>query len=977
MSGTSLSSPDATRYIKPLHSSTPERKDKSSKRKPKTPPLRILNINCQSIKKKQDRIENIIDSTKPDIIMATETWLDPTITDNQVFPPNYRLWRNDRKSGTGGGVLIAIKNTLLSTDIPELQTDCEIIWAKIQLVGAKTLLICCYYQPKTSDEHSLHEFQESLNRASSPKDSILLIGGDFNLPGWDWKSKVLKPNTPHPAIHHRFADCLDDNALTQLVEEPTRNRNTLDLMITNIPSKVLRLSVIPGISDHEAVFMELDTRPVSHKQQPRLIPLYKNARWDSMREDIKDLYTRISSMVDSGSDIDTIWSTFSSNLKSSIRSHIPHKAAKAKDSSPWISKEIKKLLKKRDRLHKKMKKSNDPTHVKQFKKIKQMAQKKLRQSYWSYIEDMVTPQPTDTTDRSCSKRFWTYIKHKKKDNSTISGLRDKGQLHSDPKSKANILNHQFHSVFTEDPQIDEEQFSQGDYVKSSSNHPKAPDITITRNGVEKLLQSLNPHKSPGPDGISPKILKELSAELAPILTRIFAYSLNTGTIPEDWRKANVSPIYKKGNRYSAENYRPISLTCICCKLLEHIVTSAIMTHGEANNILYPLQHGFRKGRSCETQLLEFTDEVTKNLENGQQTDVLVMDFSRAFDKVSHSLLINKLKHYGIQGRTVRWIQAFLSNRTQSVVLEGETSDPVNVASGVPQGSVLGPALFLYYINDIPDGLHSKTRLFADDTISYLAISNNSDCNTLQTDLDKLSQWEQKWKMSFHPDKCQVLSIHRKKNPIIHDYKLHNHILEHVKSAKYLGCTINENLNWGDHINNICKKATRNLNFVRRNLNIGSTSTKAAAYKSLVRPTIEYASSVWDPYEAGDIAKLEMVQRRGARFVKNRYHNRSSVTEMIDDLQWKSLEARRREARLTLLYKTANDKIALDKSHLQPPKRLTRHMQPHSFQLPLSSTTYRQQSFFPRTIKEWNDLPPAIASVGSVEAFKAQLAKHFI
>ena len=226
-------------------------------------------------------------------------------------------------------------------------------------------------------------------------------------------------------------------------------------------------------------------------------------------------------------------------------------------------------------------------------------------------------------------------------------------------------------------------------------------------------------------------------ELAPILTILFNKSVTTGIVPSDWRTAHVSPVYKKGQKYNPENYRPISLTCICCKLLEHFFVKHIMSHADTHNILYSLQRGFRTGRSCETQLLEFIDDVTLNMENGKQTDILVMDFSKAFDKVSHSLLLHKLHYYGIQGELNSWIQNFLFNRKQAVVLEGDKSDYryVAVESGVPQGSVLEPILFLYYINDIPAGLLSTMRLFADDTIAYLAIKSNRDALTLQQDLD--------------------------------------------------------------------------------------------------------------------------------------------------------------------------------------------------------------------------------------------------
>ena len=233
-------------------------------------------------------------------------------------------------------------------------------------------------------------------------------------------------------------------------------------------------------------------------------------------------------------------------------------------------------------------------------------------------------------------------------------------------------------------------------------------------------------------------------EIAPIFTILFSKSVTTGIVPSDWRTVHVSPVYKKGQNYNPENYRPISLTCICCKLLEHLIVKHIMSHADTHNILYPLQHGFRTGRSCETQLREFIDDVTLNMENGKQTDILVLDFSKAFDKVSHPLLLHKLHNYGIQRELNSWIQNFLSNRKQAVVLKGDKSDYVAVESGVPRGSVLGPSLFLYYINDIndiPTGLSSTIRLFADDTIACLAIKSNRDALTLQQDLDKLSNWE--------------------------------------------------------------------------------------------------------------------------------------------------------------------------------------------------------------------------------------------
>ena len=361
------------------------------------------------------------------------------------------------------------------------------------------------------------------------------------------------------------------------------------------------------------------------------------------------------------------------------------------------------------------------------------------------------------------------------------------------------------------------------------------------------------------------------------------------------------------------------------------------------------------------------------MQKGAQTDVIVMDFSKAFDKVSHQKLCSKLNTYGIAGKTNSWINSFLTNRTQRVVVEGVSSDEVPVSSGVPQGSVLGPSLFLFYINDMPTNITSTVRLFADDTIVYIALKPKSNSKTLQEDLDKLSIWEDKWSMEFHPDKCQVIPITRNKNIIKNSYTLNGHTLESVPEAKYLGVTITSDLRWNTHINNITSKANKTLGFLRRNLNISSTNIKAQAYKSLVRPIVEYGSSVWDPYTQSNINQLEMVQRRAARYVCNRHHNTSSVTNMLCTLGWRSLADRRRDARLCLLYKIAHNLVLVPApSYLVPFIRSSRLHHNQAFQIPHSNADYHLFSFFPNTIRLWNTIPQKIIDSPSIDTFKTHI-----
>jgi hypothetical protein len=297
-----------------------------------------------------------------------------------------------------------------------------------------------------------------------------------------------------------------------------------------------------------------------------------------------------------------------------------------------------------------------------------------------------------------------------------------------------------------------------------------------------------------------------------------------------------------------------------------------------------------------------------------------------------------------------------------------------VRSGVPQGSVLGPCLFLFYINDIPDLLTSKVRLFADDTLVYLTIRSEEDQAELQRDLDKLAQWEDKWSMEFHPQKCQVMHVTRKRRPKEHSYSLHGHVLEAVTQAKYLGVTLSSDMRWKTHITNITTKANRSLGFLRRNLRINSTELKSTAYFSLVRPLVEYSSTVWDPFTKADIKQIEQVQRRAARYVLNRPHHTSSVGTMLEQLDWPTLEERRRRSRLNMMYKIQNDLVGIDKSnYLQTssrPSRRTANSQ--SYLIPQSSTDYHLHSFFPKTVRDWNALPSDVVSAPILEAFKAHL-----
>ena len=369
----------------------------------------------------------------------------------------------------------------------------------------------------------------------------------------------------------------------------------------------------------------------------------------------------------------------------------------------------------------------------------------------------------------------------------------------------------------------------------------------------------------------------------------------------------------------------MSLTCICCKTLEHILVSNINKHLALDSILADCQHGFRSQRSCETQLVQFVHDIISNLDGAvnrghKQTDLIIMDFAKAFDKVPHRRLLHKLEYYGIRGSTHKWINSWLYGRTQQVVLDGQASDPVPVLSGVPQGSVLGPVLFLIFINDLLDNIRSSVRLFVDDCVLYRNIHSRQDCLTLQEDLTSLGQWEADWQMKFNIAKCHSMRVtrHQHHKQILFDYSLHNQTLENVQSKKYLGIPITDNMVWGQHVSEISSKATKTLGFLRKNLAFAPRSTKEVAYKTLVRPKLEYAAHIWNPHSKLQNNQIEKVQRTAARWTCRRWRNTSSVGEMLDELEWPSLGARRDQSFLLLFHKIHCGAVSIEKDKYMTP-----------------------------------------------------------
>ena len=363
---------------------------------------------------------------------------------------------------------------------------------------------------------------------------------------------------------------------------------------------------------------------------------------------------------------------------------------------------------------------------------------------------------------------------------------------STPKEIAQLFSHYFASVFSPSTIVIPSD------VSMQVTGPVLTDIELTTYEVLKSLKMLNVNKATGQDGIPARLLRETADNIAPSLTKLFNKSLQYGIIPDEWKVANAVPVYKKGRKGCVENYRPISLLPLVSKVLGRCVLARVRDH--LFYFISPAQHGFLPGRSCVTQLLTALDQIGEHLDTGKQTDVIYLDMSKAFDKVCHPLLLRKLNQCNVFGRLLDWFNAYLTNRKQRVTVSGETSTEVLVSSGVPQGSLLGPLLFLLFVNNLPDRCSSSNvACFADDTKIYKLIDSVDDCKALQSDLDSRMDWSTSTFLQFNQQKCKSQHITRKRNPTEHQYLMNGSVLDVTTAENDLGVWISSDLTWSNQV----------------------------------------------------------------------------------------------------------------------------------------------------------------------------------
>ena len=567
--------------------------------------------------------------------------------------------------------------------------------------------------------------------------------------------------------------------------------------------------------------------------------------------------------------------------------------------------------------------------------------------------------------KNYSKSFYAYVRSKQNVQDKVGPLEDNaGNIISQGFLMAEDLNGYFSSVFTKEdisslPVADAAKF-QG--AKSDYLGP----LVVSPELVAKKIKVMKDNKSPGVDGIPPKLLMETVEQISIPLARVFNLSLKEGVVPFEWKEANIIPLFKKGSRNKSENYRPVSLTSVICKLLERLIKDHMVDFLVKHKLLNSSQHGFLKARSCLTNMLCFLEEITKWIDVGSPVDIIYLDFQKAFDKVPHQRLLLKLKAHGIGDSITDWIEQWLTDRRQRVVVDGEVSNWKSVLSGVPQGSVLGPILFLIYINDLEDIITSNVLKFADDTKLFRKVNTDGDKQHLQNDLDRLVKWSEKWQMLFNFGKCKCLHTgHRNLNV---NYKMGDTVLCTTVKEKDLGVTISTDMKVSEQCGIAASKRNTILGLIRRNITYKGKKLIIPLYKAIVRPHLEYCIQAWRPYRKKDIDTLERIQRRATKIIPElRY---LSYEERLKECGLTTLETRRLRGDQIEVFKILNGYENIDRNMFFSLKKDSR-TRGHEVKLVKDQCRLdiRKHSFSQRTINEWNKLSTDCVTASSVKMFK--------
>lgn len=909
-----------------------------------------------------------------DIIAVSESHLCNTIPDTDIAIPNYNVFRRDRNR-QGGGVLLYIHSRF--TCIRRTDLECptlELLWAEIKLRN-HSLLVGVSYRPPNQTAQEIELFIEGLydsldSITGSLNQSIVLLG-DFNDRCVNWDSDHRDSE-----VGLKLVNLVASMNLFQLVTTPTRNNNLLDLLITDSPGYFMDIDTLDPIDDldHRVIYGTFNiVTPKSHNIK-RKVWLYDRANYERLNNLF--LSTDWDDLFSSSPDIDVITDNFTSLILYYAEECIPNKLITIRSrDKPGVTAEVRRLLRVAKRLHSKAKRSQNPVHWEHFRNARREAKsafRTARSKFYSDIADKLLDSETN------SKTYWKLSKlvYGNKVSKNVPDLLKNDTPVSDSAEKASLFNTFFSEQCRLPPGSDADPLPDFQLLTDSV----LDHINSTPAEVKKILKSLNIAKAVGPDGISNRILRECADSLCVPLARLFNLSLQTGTFPSSWKLANVVPVFKKNDRKQVENYRPVSLLSTLSKVFERVVHTRLYDFCTANNLLTDKNSGFKKQDSTVNQLVDITTKINDALDQKEDACLVFLDISKAFDRVWHKGLLFKLRQFGINGMLLQWFSSYLSNRKQQVQVDGETSAALSISAGVPQGSILGPLLFLIYINDLVVRLECDPHLFADDTFLLDFFKNPLvSAARINRDLQRIKEWGLIWKVFFNPVKTMYMIASKKFTPINYpDPVFNGTTIMRVDSHKHLGLHFTQNFTWGYHIECTLVKASKTLRLVNQAKNLLPRRALCSLYTNMVLPIVEYCDVIYDNCTIRDSLQLEKFQRRAALICTGAYRH-TSTDSLLADLGWQPLRIRREIHKLSLFYKIYNSLTPFYLRRLVPRQPVNdyrlRSTSNSLLPIPFSRLSSTRNGFVHSTVKLWNSLPLDVRSVNSLNTFKLKVKSH--
>ena len=842
------------------------------------------------------------------------------------------------------------------------------------------------YRPHTADESSFKLCLQRINEFIKKHDGAdIQMTGDLNFPFINWQTKVItKGLRSNTASAENLFNFIDTHMMSQLVTEPTReDKSILDLVLTNNPQAIHSIIVEKvNYTDHDIVWTNLLYSKLSKVAvSPEALPdspldniNLNRADWDAVRNELSHInwaeYLKDRNIEDTNK-----------LIKESLIDACCKNAPKHPNKSTnklYIPPKRRTLLKIKKRLNHKINvckylkpPGSTPEKLVNLNKRRGQIEIDIRDS----IKDEARKKEMDVISKikTNPRAFFSYAKKKSKVITSIGPLLNKeNKLQSDPTVMSNILQDQYKTAFS-DPDSGEKNQPQQD----TSHVPDFADISFSEEDVLKAINELGINSAPGPDKIPAKAIKECKQQLAPALVILWRRSLDSGLIPEDLLTQTIIPIFKKENKSLASNYRPISLTSHIIKIFERILRDKLIDHLERNNLIIPQQHGFRRYRSTLTQLLHHFDLILQILESNKNVDTIYLDLSKAFDKVNHKILIHKLEQMKITGKILIWIRSFLTNRTQQVIVNGHKSTPAKVESGVPQGTVLGPALFIMYMNNVTEYIRNIIiQLFADDSKISTAITNSTDRAKLLDALKSLVDWTKHNSMKFNEQKFQLLQM-GSDDTLKLPYQCNDIIINKSETVRDLGVLVSEDFSFKPHITEISDNAANFASWLLRTFSTRSEEVMLLFLKTYLIPRLEYCSAAWNPHKIGEIQQLEAVQRSFTSKIENL--EQLNYWERLAKLKLFSLQRRRERFQIIHTWKIYKE---LSPNDLHLKFHLNARLGIQADRLPLKGKsekvkTLRHNFFSHSGPRLFNLIPGEIKSAQTLLTFKNNLDRFLM